>query len=498
MSFVSLQFLIVVAATILLYFVVPLGFRWYVLLAASSYFYYVAAGIPGILVALVTIAIAYFAGIWIEKSADDRKKRKLYMSVSAVALIGILAVFKISGLVGTEISWLIAPLGISYYTLSIVGYLADIYWKKDKAEKDPLKLILYTLYFPKITQGPFSKFREIGPRLIEGHKFDYKSFTFGAQLILWGYFKKIVIADRAFQLTGPIFGDLANYQESGGILLMATVFAVIRHYCDFSGYMDIVIGISQMMGIKLEDNFKQPYFSRSSAEFWRRWHMTLGVWFKDYVYMPLVISPKVIKLSTKVRKKFGKRAGKSVLTIVPLAVTWLLTGIWHGNGLSYVLWGCYWGIIIILTNVFEPEIKKLNARLHIPEEAWWWKVWQTIRTMTIFTFGLLLSTLVGYKDLGLYFSILFGRFRMPSEQFGLLPRLSLMGMNESSLFLLILSIVVLFVAELMQMKGSVRERIAKLPPLVRWIVFGVALYVVICFGVYGAGYTKAGFAYAHF
>ena len=194
--------------------------------------------------------------------------------------------------------------------------------------------------------------------------------------------QKIVIADRLSIFTGNVFE--AWQKKSGSILLVATVFAAVELYCDFSGCMDIASGISEMFGIELEKNFRHPFFSRSAAEFWRRWHITLGTWFKDYVYMPIVVSPKLIKMVQAVKKKFGTRAGKSVMLIIPLSIVWILTGIWHGTGMAYVVWGVYWGLLIILSAVLEPEIKSLTKFLRINTETQSWKVFQMIRTFFLF------------------------------------------------------------------------------------------------------------------
>lgn len=340
MGLISIHFFIFLALLIVIYFVVPKKVRWIVLLAGSCYFY-LAAGKKVFCEVCLTVAVTYLAAIWIEKAEQDMKKRKFILSVSVIIVLGFLMMTKLSHMyVGGGI---IVPLGISYYTFSLIGYLADVYWKKEKAEINYFKLLLFALYFPKIIQGPISKHRNIAAQLVEGHEFNYDNLCAGTQLAMWGYFKKLVIADRAAIFVDTVFGGLDNYPEGGAILMVAIILSAVQLYCDFSGYMDIVIGISQILGIRLESNFNRPFFSKSAAEFWRRWHITLGAWFRDYVYMPMAISPRLIKCSTWVRNHFGKRAGKAMMNVVPLAVVWLLTGLWHGTGKAYVFWGIYWG-----------------------------------------------------------------------------------------------------------------------------------------------------------
>lgn len=495
-NFASTHFILLVAATVLLYFVSPKKYRWYVLLLSSCFFYIVAAGKRAFAVALLTVGITYISAVWIEKADENKKRRRLVLSAAIIGLLGILAVTKIKKLFIQDISWIIVPLGISYYTFSAIGYLVDVFSRKQGAERNPFKLTLFTLYFLKIVQGPISKFKDLGPRLVEGHSLTYQNFCFGLQRILWGYFKKLVIVERATLLTGSIFdGNISDYSGGGAVLLLATLVGVVRLYCDFSGYMDIVIGISQIMGIELDENFKQPFFSKSSAEFWRRWHITLGAWFKDYVYMALATNPRVIRIGKWVREHIGKRAGKAVLTVIPLAVVWFLTGLWHGTGVDYILWGCYWGSIIIFSSVFSPEIKKLTAFLHIKTESSDWKLFQMARTSVIFTGGLLISTLVGHRQIGQYLWFVvkdFGLGRFNSAT------LTAFGMDRTNFIILVIAVFVLWFIDVQQVSGSVREKIAEMNGICRWFLYAALFLSVLVLGIYGPGYSTSGFAYAHF
>lgn len=497
MNFTSLTFLIIVVSTIALYYVFPKDRRWYVLLAASVCFYLYAAGAGALIVTLLTAVFVWGAALRMERESDDRRKKRLYLSVAVVIVTGLLVLFKLKRYFAPDFKLLIVPLGVSYYTLSLIGYLFDVFYKKERAERSLPKLCLYTLFFPKIIQGPISKFRELGPRLIEGHPFDYERFCFGLQRVLWGYFKKLIIADRMAEFVELVFGNIGAYNDGSAVLLFATFIATVRHYCDFSGYMDIVVGISQTMGIELDENFRQPFFSRSAAEFWRRWHITLGTWFKDYVYMQLVIHPRVIQLSGKLRKRFGKRAGKSVLTIVPLAVVWLLTGLWHGTGIDYIIWGVYWGTIIILTNVFAPEINRINEKLHIPTESLPWRIFQTIRTFAIFVGGLLISTFVGWRNLGAYFSKLLSKPYVGRLLQG--TSLYIQSVRKGGILLVCIATVLLLVIEFFQQRGSIRAWIARQKAPVRWCVYAAFIAFVLLFGFgFGGLNDMRDFDYAYF
>ncbi|EOS25712.1 hypothetical protein C806_01839 [Lachnospiraceae bacterium 3-1] len=494
MSLTSIYFFLFMTALIIIYFIVPKKVRWIVLLVGSCYFY-LAGGLDIFCIACATVAITYFAAIWMEKASQDIKKKRLLLSAAVVLLLGFLTLTKVSSHYGWQYRWLVVPLGISYYTFSLIGYLADVYWKKEKAETNYLKLLLFTLYFPKIIQGPISKHKSIAGQLLEGHEFDYDNLCAGVQLAMWGYFKKLVIADRAAIFVDTVFGGLDNYLESGAILTMAVILSTVQLYCDFSGYMDIVIGISQILGIQLENNFKRPFFSKSAAEFWRRWHITLGAWFKDYVYMPIVISPRLIKFSTWVRNHFGKRTGKAMMNVIPLAVVWLLTGLWHGTGKNYVLWGIYWGAIIITTTVFAPEIKKFNKFLHINTEASSWQLFQMVRTTAIFCVGRLITAPGSLRN---SWKILLGMthsFRLWELFDGTIYTL---GLAEIDMKLLVLSIGILWIVGIQQEKSSIRERISGWNALARWSFYAVAFVSIFMLGIYGTGYDASSFAYERY
>lgn len=306
MSLISLEFLGFLLAVLVFYYLFPLKFKWLVLLAGSIFFY-VSTGPDGLPYLTAVSVIAYLAALGMqllnqkqeqyfrnhEVDKDEKRKQKARVKkkckiicVGASLVIILLLIWAKVG----NLEWfhqltgyftgenqnvmnVIVPLGVSYYTFSAVAYVADVYWKKDKAETNYLKFALFLFYFPKILEGPISRHKNIGQQLCEGHRFDFKEISFGAQRMLWGFFKKMVIADRVAIVVNEVFGNWEEYP--GSILLLAAVFGAFQLYCDFSGCMDIVCGASEMVGVKLEDNFSRPFFAKSAAEFWRRWHITL-------------------------------------------------------------------------------------------------------------------------------------------------------------------------------------------------------------------------------
>ena len=393
-------------------------------------------------------------------------------------------------------TWII-PIGISYYTLSLIGYLADVYWKKEHAEKNFFKLLLFTLYFPKILEGPISKHRILGSQLIEGHKFDYNRFCFGLQRIIWGFFKKLVIADHLSVFVSIVFNNSQFY--TGSEFLVAAVFGAVQLYCDFSGCMDIALGVSECFGITLEENFCRPFASRSAAEFWRRWHISLGAWFKDYVYMPIVVSSRMIRISGWMRKnlgKSGKRVGKAFLTVVPLICVWMLTGLWHGTGKNYMIWGAYWGLLIMLSNIFDPEIRKFIKWLKIDTDSGGFMLFQKSRTFVLFVISRIITIPSTLAVSWYIFTSIFTNFGPWKLVDGSLYNL---GIDRSQFIVTMLAIALVGFVGSKQEKGiRIREWIAARPLPIRWAIYYAAIVAVLIFGAYGPGYDASAFVYMRY
>ena len=525
MTFLSGMFFVFLAGAAALYFLAPMKYRWVVLLAASLLFY-ASAGVEK-LPFLFAAALAVYAAarridavyeaqsVWAgeqkpERAAkkarqqQDKKKCRRILWAALALVLGLLLYSKAGGRVLAALGsfWktgrldlvqVIVPLGISYYTFSAVGYLADVYWKRVKAEKNFLKLVLFLAYFPHILQGPIARYKQLAGQLFAGHAFEEKRVGYGVQLALWGYFKKLVLADRLILFINTVFGSISEYR--GVVFIVATLLSGVQLYCDFSGCMDMARGISQVFGIELEKNFDHPFFARSAAEFWRRWHITLGAWFKDYVYMPLVISPRITRLGQRVRKRFGVRAGKAVAVSVPLGCVWLLTGLWHGTGYNYLAWGVYWGALIIASTVFAPELERLTRLFRINTQTGSWRVIQMIRTYLLFSFGRLL-TVPGslHATLDVIRRTLLGRD--PWSLFD--GSLFAYGLDAQDFLVVAAGILILWAVSMLQERGSVRDRIAGCNLLVRWGIYYAAFFAIVIFGIYGPGYDSSAFLYMGF
>ena len=495
MSFTGLPFFAILIGTVLMYFIVPSRFRWIVLLLFSIVFYVLSAGWQPLLVVVITAAASWYIALKMGEM-DQKQKRRPYHIFIVILLLSLLIITKLVRFTGVLADWIIVPLGISYYTFSLISYETDIYYNKAKPEKSFPKLLLLTLFFPKIIQGPISRFHELGKDLFEGHTYDWNRMCFGLQRMLFGYFKKLVIAERAGMMTSKVFNDFSSYSGGGSILLIASVIGAFRLYCDFSGYMDIVVGFCEILGIRLEENFNHPFFSKTVSEFWRRWHITLGAWFKDYVYMPLSVDPCLIRESGKIRKKYGKKAAKNFLQCVPLAVVWILTGLWHGTGIDYLAWGIYWGTLIILSNLLAPFFRSVKTKLHISDQSRFWHLFQMLRTFCIFTVGLLISIYAGIANIPLCFKQFFLYPRVHSLTDG---TLFYYGLGQVDMEIFVICAVALLMIEAAEERGaSIRQTVGRWHPVLRWTIYAAAIVFVVLFGIFGPGFSISGFAYAYF
>ena len=277
------------------------------------------------------------------------------------------------------------PLGISFYTFQSVAYIIDLYRNKFEADQNILKFALFVSFFPQIMQGPISRYDQLAGQLYEGHKFSYRNLSFGAQLILWGFMKKLIVADRVGIVVSEIFDNYTEYQ--GFYIVVGLLLYTIQIYADFSGGIDIARGVAQALGIDMAHNFQRPYFSDSISEFWRRWHITLGNWCRDYIFYPISLSKTFGKMGKNLRKVFGDRLGKLFPVLVAQLATFLTIGLWHGAEFKYIAYGLYNGIIVISGLVLEPYLVKLAKLLRINTETFSWKLFQILRTFFLIVLG---------------------------------------------------------------------------------------------------------------
>ena len=390
---------------------------------------------------------------------------------------------------------LLLPLGISFYTLQAIAYMVDIYRGDVKADSNPLKFMLFMSFFPQIVQGPIPRHDRLAGQLYERHDFDYTRVCHGVQLMLWGLIQKLIIAERLAIPTNYLFSNYTRFK--GPILLFASAMYGLQVYTDFSGGMDIARGVAQILGINLELNFTQPYFSSSFEEFWRRWHITMGGWMKDYVFYPLSMSEPFTKLSRKCRKVFGKYVGKRVPAFIAMFIVYFLVGFWHGPNWKYVAYGIWNGVFIMSGIMLEGTYAKCRSKLGINEKMVSWRLFRIVRTFVLVSIGRFFS---GAENLTVACSMMKRMFRHWRDiSFLYNGTLLETGLNNSNWCVLGLMIALLFFVDFMhEKKVSLRQTIDRQPLVFRWFVYIAAVVMILILGYYGPEYDAASFIYAQF
>ncbi|MCC6839381.1 MAG: MBOAT family protein [Flavobacteriales bacterium] len=368
-----------------LYFVLPHRWRWLLLLVASCWFY--MAFVPVyILILAFTILVDYYAGIWIERS--EGRKRKLVLTASIIANVGVLAFFKYFNFLNESIAVLVRsmgfhygvpdlgillPIGLSFHTFQSLSYTIEVYRRHQKAEHRPGIFALYVMFYPQLVAGPIERpgnllnqINSTTPGTGMRSNFDYDRMVDGLRQMIWGFFKKLVIADRCAVVVDQVYG--APDQYGALAIAVATYLFAVQIYCDFSGYTDIALGAARVMGFNLMVNFRTPYLSKNISEFWSRWHISLSSWFRDYLYIPLG-GNRVVKW----RWYYN------------LMIVFLVSGLWHGANWTYVIWGGLHGSYLILALVFAPLLARFTKGIGLDALPWakrWLNIFITVQLVS--------------------------------------------------------------------------------------------------------------------
>lgn len=525
MSILSLQFLFFVLGIILLYFIVPKKWQWIILFIANILFY-VSFGVKYIGYILFTSIITYWAALKLDTVSTESKKaiaaadsaskksvREIFLSLksrickSAIILsVGIWIVVKYGNFIIDNVnavikllhlSWsvehlsFIIPLGMSFYTFHAVGYLMDVYRSKYPAEKNFAKYFTFVCYFPHLLQGPFSRFDGLGKSIFEEHTFSYDRLCDGCARIVWGFFKKVVVADQLGIAVTTIFQHYTSY--TGTHIFMSMIFYCIQLYADFSGYMDIMCGISHILGIRLAENFEQPYFARTIDDFWRRWHITLGRWFRDYVFYPVSMGKFAQQIGRNARQKWGPKMGKLVPGYYALIFVWTATGLWHGARWTYIIWGWLNLFVIISTMQLDDWYTEIKAKLHINDEGKPWILFCVLRTFLLICFFRFFSTLQSMDKL---FAML--KHAIHHMNISMLFSSKLFAcMKRESIIAVLIGILLIFIVDVLKENDCWENFKAKCPMLVRNFTYTFLIIMTILFMAGGSELTK-GFMYADF
>lgn len=504
MSILSCEFLIFMAVVLLVYYVLPLKARWMALLGGSALF----IGLSGWQSAAHLGAVALVT--WVGGLALGRMEpkklavRRILLAVLLTMDIGAMIFVKYEPAVARWINdlaggretllpiWsLAAPLGLSYFTFQSAGWLIDVYRGKAKAQRNPLKAWLFVGYFPQLAQGPISTWNELGAQLLEGHRLEPVKLVSGFQLMLWGYFKKLVIADRLAATTAALMGDVSALP--GWFVFGAVALYAVRLYADFSGGMDVVRGASRMLGIELPENFRRPFFSRSLAEYWRRWHITLGAWFRSYLMYPLTTSGAGVALGRAASKWLGKKTGRALPTALATVAVFLLIGVWHMANWNAAIYGLYFGVMMAASVLLDPVWKAANRTLNLPKKGWMSglrmaRTWLLVLPAQVFAFAN--SPAQGAALLGQTF------VRWDFSGFAALTT-GVMAMWDWGIVAAAL-LVLLFVDILCEKGFDPCAKLARAHIWVRWPLLLAMLLAILVFGVYGAGFDGTAFLYTQF
>ena len=356
MQFNSLAYAVFLPIVFAAYWVLPHKYRW-ILLLAASYYFYMSWNPKYVVLILFTTIVSYADAILIERT-DSRKKKNIILVATLLVCLGVLFVFKYYGFAMDNIAAvlqrfsislaaptmkLLLPVGISFYTFQTLSYVIDVYKGDIKAEKHFGIYATFVSFFPQLVAGPIERASNLLPQIKEEKYFDYNEAVYGLRQMLWGFYKKVVIADTFGKYVDKVYSNVTGYK--GIDLAFVILFFTIQIYCDFSGYSDIAIGTARLMGIRLMTNFKSPYYAVSIKEFWGRWHISLSEWFKNYVYIPLG----------------GNRCSKP-RHYLNLMITFLASGLWHGASWTYVVWGGMHGIVQILEDIFKVTLQKMKSK----------------------------------------------------------------------------------------------------------------------------------------
>ncbi len=511
MGITSFYFLCFFAAMLILYYIIPGRLQWLLLLVCSVAYYLLSGN--GLLILYPAASVtACYMGIRLLSACpvQEAKKRKVILLMTILVNVGILVVLKyvnfgiytingIAGLLGSSEALIrsvdfLAPLGVSFYTFSLLGYVIDVYYGIAQPQGNYLKLMLYGMYFPVILSGPILKYREHGEQFFAAHCFDYRQVTRGLQRMLWGFFKKLVIAERLGMLVNTVYGGYGSYP--GAYIWFATVCYAFQLYTDFSGGMDIVLGLSESLGILLPENFQTPFFAKSIAEYWRRWHITLGVWMKEYVFYPLLRTNFFTRLNKKWRERFGKKKGKQYATFAAMFILWLTVGIWHGGDWKFVIGsGLLHWFYIVMEELLAPSFGNLLKRWRINPDGRGINLLRILRTFLLVCIGDLFFRAESVKDA---FAMLGSAVSVWNPAVWWNGSLFDLGLDPLEMLIAFLALVLLGMVSWLQQKGSVRDRISVRALPIRWILWYALLFGVILFGCYGPGYSATEFIYQGF
>lgn len=530
MLFTSYAFFGFAGLLLLLYYLIPARGQWKLLLAASCLFYLVS-GPQNLIYIFVTAVTTYFTALRIQRSSQEQKaylkarretlskedkraykercKRVRVRCVTVCLLLNLalLALMKYANFFIGSLNGLLAaagqtrrlsflslavPLGISFYTFQSIGYLIDVYRGTVPAEKSFFRFALFVSFFPQLIQGPISRFEDLSRTLYEPHPYSREVLCRGLQRVLWGYFKKLVVADRLLPAVVLIGGDAESY--GGAYVLVEMLLYTLQLYSDFTGGIDITVGLAESLGVTVQENFNRPYFSKSLKEYWRRWHISMGTWFRDYLFYPISVSRPMQRLSRFSKRHLGRAVSRRLPVYLSSFATWFATGIWHGASWNFILWGLSnWAVLMI-----SEELEPLYLRFHRRFPRYRGTLAEVFRVGRTFLLVSCLKLFDCYRTLPELLWAAGSVFTARNWHIlwdGALLKLKLSGTDFA---IVAAGALLMLTVSLLQRRQGVRERVARLPFPVRFVLWYGLFLTVLLAGAYGVGYDASQFIYNRF
>ena len=516
---------------LIFYGLTPNKWKKYALLLLSLGFYWLISGVY-IVYLLLSAAAIWGCGLWMRhiftqrdaavkaaekserkaiKKAFNRRARGV-LALAVTAHIGLILVLKYSGfflenvnaLFGTvfTVPAFVKPLGLSFFILQSVSYLVDVYRQTIPADRNILRLGLFLGFFPGIVEGPICRYGQTAQALWEAGPIRYENLCLGLQRIAFGLMKKLVIADRLNPVVAELFSQSNSYP--GYMSLLGGILYTLQLYADFSGSMDAVCGTARIFGITMPENFKRPFFSKNISEFWTRWHITLGTWFRDYIFYPVTMSGPLKKLTAAARKKLGNHFGPLIAGSIALLCVWFSNGLWHGAAWHYVFFGLYHFVLILLGNIFAPYLKTVNEKLRFTPENKPFRLFQMLRTAFLVVLGEIIFRADNMAMAGRMLRRIFTDFGNPFSKYysikdTLITLVGSINYNIRDLYIVAVAAVIVLAVSILQERGvSLRESLQKRPVWLRWCVWYALILFILIFGAYGAGYVAVDPMYANF
>ena len=495
-----LYFIVFLPVVVVLYQLCPKKFRKYVLLLANYAFFYTWSKFF-LVYQVITMVITYVSSKIIDHTTN-KKTKKFILFLAIVINLGVLVVLKYTNFLGENIFSilhqsftpvrLIAPIGISYYTLQMISYLMDISSGKIHADYSIVDFAVYASFFPTLIQGPITRFNEIKDSILAGNPITYQNLKFGSQRILFGLMKKMIIADRLDPAVSKIF---TSYTQDGLFSLIGAVLCTIQLYMDFSGIVDICLGSAEIFGIKLPENFRQPFFAENASDFWRRWHITLGTFLRDYVFYPISLAKTTRRLSKFFTKHFGKATGKFIGPFIALFAVWFLNGLWHGPYWSYIFYGLYYFCFMILEILSKKPVEDFLKKHQIDANHIGLRIFRFVKLFIIVIVGELFfrakTLAVGWT----MFSSIFTNFHLSTFK----ETLPFLRLDMIDWTIVIIGILIIFLVDFYkEFNGSIRNAIEQKPTWIRWSIIYTCIFALLIFGAYGPGYDIVAMIYAEF